>query len=506
LASAVLVFWNLPTLGLSYWDEYNYIVTARWFLGIRGNVFHTYEGPVFPFFMSLLFRVFGVQDYVAIATSSLFAVMTVALLTMAGKKMFDTKVALIAPTLLTFTALFLIFSRLAMTDMAFTFFFTAANLAAYLALSRRKLADAILAGVLYAACTGVKYSGLLALLVPLAYALLLVLYAEKGQRLREGLRYLRAVLIMIIPNVLAGLLFLAFLGVGGSVRQLFSRHGLRQLTLGLPATLRNGYEKFLAIGWGLHSSQLNVVPLHAAPYYVQVLVTWDSVPVLILAIIGILTINTKSRSEIFTLVWAAVIFTALSSVTAYAREILPILPPLSILAALGLAKLPGVVQFTIKTLKPSGARLSVNGRLFLAVVVLALVLGSSAIQVVQTISVKHDAYREAGQLLREIAGNSVVLADTQLIIAYYYPVRFGNITASEIANVQYVIVDYQAVTHGNEAALISLQQQHRIELVASIHNDLYPIIYLDVTNFQHLQTWNYTDITIYRVVNATANP
>ncbi|HXZ90284.1 MAG TPA: hypothetical protein VEG61_04400, partial [Candidatus Dormibacteraeota bacterium] len=70
LLSAVVIFWNLSGLGLSHWDEYNYIETAEWFLRTPGGTFTIYEPPGFPFLVAVFFRLFGVRDYVAIAASA----------------------------------------------------------------------------------------------------------------------------------------------------------------------------------------------------------------------------------------------------------------------------------------------------------------------------------------------------------------------------------------------------------------------------------------------------
>lgn len=332
VVSAVLVFWNFTGLGLSYWDEYNYVVTAEWFLGKSGAVFHTYETPMFPFFMSMFFWVFGIRDFVAIATSGFFAVLTVAMVGLAGAKMLGLKVGVVAPILLVLTPYFLVFSRVAVTDMTFTFFFTAAELAAFYAITSGKLSHHVLAGVLFAICAGVKYSGVLALLVPTAYMGILVVRSRRGLRLRAGLRYSRAFLLMLAPSVLGAFLFVSFLGVGGSLRQLTSGTGLEELTLGLPQTFARGVDKFMALSWSSHSSQLNVIPLRSAMYYVQLLATWGSIPVLVLAIIGVLTISLKRQPELFTLAWASVVFIEFSSIEPYLREMLPLMPPLSILA------------------------------------------------------------------------------------------------------------------------------------------------------------------------------
>ncbi|HYB83738.1 MAG TPA: glycosyltransferase family 39 protein, partial [archaeon] len=195
LISAFVIFWNLNELGLSHWDEYNYIETAEWLLRRPGGTFTIYEPPGFPFLVAVFFKLFGVRDYVAIAVSAAFAVATVALVAYVGLRLFGLNVGLTAPILLVMMPLFITYSRMALTDIVFTFFFSLALVAMYASMRRDSRWTITLAGFGLGACTMVKYNGFMPALVFLIYSLLALRSVRSGERFRAALRRLRILLL-----------------------------------------------------------------------------------------------------------------------------------------------------------------------------------------------------------------------------------------------------------------------------------------------------------------------
>jgi hypothetical protein len=116
---------------------------------------------------------------------------------------------------------------------------------------------------------------------------------------------------------------------------------------------------------------------------------------------------------------------------------------------------------------------------------------------------EHQAYRQAGQLLASFSGGAV-LAQTQPVIDFYYPVNFGGINATSLAKNRFIVIDFIGAENGNLSTVQQFTQQGRIKLVATIRNDLPQEVYLDSMSFQELAHWNYTYIQIYEVVNGTA--
>ena len=92
---------------------------------------------------------------------------------------------------------------------------------------------------------------------------------------------------------------------------------------------------------------------------------------------------------------------------------------------------------------------------------------------------------------------------------FYYPVDFAEraaINESMLAGHQYLIVDFEATAYGHEAAIQRLRQEGHLVLVASIRNQVPPIIYTDSFQIEpsQLALWNYTTIDIYKIQNVTS--
>lgn len=480
---------------MSHWDEYNYVTTAIWFLGGKNGVFTIYEPPGFPIFIALFFKIFGARDFVAIATSGAFAVMTVALVTLIGTRFFGLQVGIVAPILLVISPLFIAYSRMALTDVAFTFFFTASVFTMYVALRSGRLIHLISAGLLFAACNSIKYNGIMALLIPILYLPAMMIGTKKGELHKNGRRYLQYLVIMCLPTLVLGLVFLFILGVGSSIRDMASFHALRFLTTD---TFARGFSRFEAAAIQPHSGQLSIHPLGEAAFYLEVIADWVPLPIVILAIIGLAMRKPAENPHLFTLFWAAFAFVEVSSIPArYSRALLPVLPPLALLAGVGLTRLVSIQPF--RWSKPRLNRLFRTG---MAVFLITMVLGGCLIPLMQTVAISHNAYRQVGQILQSAAGNSTVLAETQPVIAFYYKTTFGDMTEANLTNANFLVVDFIGQLR-YQPTIQLLEKQGRLKLFMSVHNDASDFVYLDSTNFHRLKTWNYTNIMIYRVENVT---
>ena len=501
--STILVFWNLQGLGLSHWDEFNYIVTAQWFLRRPGGTFTIYEPPGFPFLVAVFFKIFGESDYVAIAVSGIFAVATVGLVTYLGLRLFGLEVSLTAPIMLVLSPLFLTYSRMALTDMTFTFFFSLALVAMYFATKSLDSWWTALAAFAFAACTMVKYNGFMSLATFACYLLILLGGLRGSARLKVALRWLRKLVMICIPSLILNFSFVLMLGISTLLpaRQVFSLHALRSVELNLLYVLAKGFAKFNTAAMRPHAGQLSFLPLTAAPFYIQVLAVFVPGPVLLLAIIGLLRKNFKDTPALFVSVWLLASFFLISSVPShYSRAILPVLPPLALCAGLGLSRVgpflhsAGFARWP--TLKPKFA--------WVIPAVLILVIALSVPGALQAVSMEHQAYRQAGELLASFPGRSPVLEQAQLVMGFYYPASFGKINATSLAKNRFIVIDFIGAENGYLPAIQQFTEQGRIKLVGTIPNDLPPEVYLDSMSFQELSRWNYTYIQIYEVVNGTA--
>jgi 4-amino-4-deoxy-L-arabinose transferase-like glycosyltransferase len=500
--SGLIVFWNLTGLGLSHWDEYNYIETAKWFLRLPGGTFTIYEPPGFPFLLALFFRLFGVKDYVAIAVSGVFAVATVALVAYIGLKLFGLQVGLTAPIMLLIMPLFITYSRMALTDIAFTFFFSLAIVSMYAAVRSPRPRNVGFAGLALGACVMIKYNGFMPLIVFAIYLLIAIRSMKAGERFRSALCQLRTLILMIVPSAVLGLLFVAFLGLSTELsdNQLLSPHALKLMTISAPTILADGFAKFSKAAVSYHSAQVGFFPLIAAAYYAQVLVYFVPIPVLIIAILGLLRKDIHDGPELFLDVWLLGILFLIASIPAqYSRAILPALPPLGLCASLGLTRLSAFAQSLSMRWRPR-IRLKT-----LTPLLLILVVALSLPGILQAVSVQHHGYRDAAMILVTAGAHGPVLADSQLVIGFYHPVNFGEINDTNLAKNHYLVVDFIAAENGNGPTIQNLTKDGRLKLLATIPADLPPEVYLDSMTFTQLAQWNYTYIQVYEIANATSS-
>lgn len=499
LLSAIIMFWNLTALGLSHWDEYNYIETAEWFLRIPGGAFTIYEPPGFPFIVALFFRLFGVRDYVAIAASGLFAVATVGFVAYLGLKLFDFEVGLTAAILLMLTPLLITYARMALTDTTFMFFYSLAAATMYFALKSGRIRTIAVAGIALSACTMTKFNAVMVAAVILFYFLISMLSVERTQKPRIALRQLKILILTCIPSLVVGILYISFLGLSTQLpaSRLLSVHALKLAVLDAPTIFSDGLAKLIISGH--HVGLLNFFPFMSATYYLQVLVYFVPFPVLLLAVVGLLRKDLSDCPELFVVVWLLGSFFIIASVGAqYSRAILPVLPPLALCASLGLFKISAFAQSLSLAHRPK-VKLEILAPLLLILVIVFSFQGAY-----QAASVEHHGYREAAQLLTNAGGNVPALADAQPVIGFYHPVNFGEINGTNLSHNRYLVVDFVAIKKGYGPLIQQLAAQGRIRLIATIPADLPPEVYLDWMSFQQLEQWNYTNIQIYEITNSTA--
>jgi len=505
LISAILVFWNVQSLGLTYWDEYYYTETAKWFLGVSGGWFAIYEPPGFSMAIALFWRLFGVHDFVAIAVSGSFAVLTVALISILGFKYFGVEVGVVAPLLLSFMPFFLYYSRLAVADMALTFFFSAAVLASYAALRSGKHREMLLAGLLMAICTGLKYNGFMAWLIPAFYMPVIAASERSGKRFAVLKRSVKTLLLMIIPTVIGLLSWFYVLGVPTGTSKHFSSHQLIHLIS--PRILLAGISKFRSVVLTSHSGQLALTPLLSAPFYVQVLSMWVTIPVLLLALLGVMRRTIKEEPEFYVVFWFIAPFLIFSSIPGtFQRAILPLLPPLSLLAAIGLRRVGRAVQIILN----AKIKFIPNLHAIVSYSILILILTLTLYPAYHAVADTHAGYRQAGNILNSLPGGMQVYCLCQPVIYFYYQVNFTVTNPTNLPSNGYVVIDFTGYLQGHmtASAIQSLESQvsdGHLKLVASVPLDLPQPLYLDGLSFSQIAELNstYTYIRIYQIVNGT---
>jgi hypothetical protein len=116
--------------------------------------------------------------------SVFFGAMTIPLVYLAGRKMFNTTVGLLGALFVTFSLLHVQYSQVAYLDVPLTFFIVLSFFFGYLGFENKKIRYCLCSGLAGGLATSIKYNGLGAATFGLMTSLLLMLTAEKGNKAR----------------------------------------------------------------------------------------------------------------------------------------------------------------------------------------------------------------------------------------------------------------------------------------------------------------------------------
>lgn len=163
--------WNFKSISLDHFDEGVYLFSA---LGLVDHSQpHTlypnqerFSPPLYIGLLSLAYRIFGGHlDQMALWVNIVLGTMTIPLIWLVGRWWFGKITGLAAATLLTFNEFHIIFSRSALTDVSFCFFFLLALLLISLSVQSQKFWLAILAGIAVGLAWNAKYHGWFAIVI-----------------------------------------------------------------------------------------------------------------------------------------------------------------------------------------------------------------------------------------------------------------------------------------------------------------------------------------------------
>jgi len=393
-AAALLRLESLHQVSLCHFDEGVYVSSAYRLASASPEGFAFQQAqhapPLYPIILAGVYRVVGVAwPNLGLYVSALFGTATVVLVYAASRSMWNRTTALLAAGLLALSDYHVAFSRMALTDVPFTFWFSAAMFSAGHALQnwqtsrwRSRWLWVLIGGVASGCAWNTKYHGWLApalLLVITCIYLAKVSYRAVGLRLSiltAAVRDGRFVAICMIA-VLAGLSFLpwlyyveqnypgGYMGVTrmhqsylGSIWQ-WPEHAFT-LATSLPAFRHWGWLVVINIAIAgtlmLQCSWASriLVGLFAAG---SVVVGSDLV-VHCIVLPMVLQFGRSQKIELMLLgLWLAAFYVLTPFYTPYIRLLLPALPPAIMLAAYRLDELLGGAEWWRKNAGVPGGRL-----------------------------------------------------------------------------------------------------------------------------------------------------
>jgi dolichyl-phosphate-mannose-protein mannosyltransferase len=166
LVAATLRFWHWGSLGLSHFDEGMYAISGLW-IERPGGIESLdpqvvpYSPPGFPILVGLAYSVFGSTDLAAIGVSQLLGVLTIPLVAWIGWRSFGPGAGAASAALAAVSGAHVAFSRMALTDVSFVFFWLVALGLGGRFLERPALGRALVLGLAVGVAQNFKYNGAL---------------------------------------------------------------------------------------------------------------------------------------------------------------------------------------------------------------------------------------------------------------------------------------------------------------------------------------------------------
>jgi 4-amino-4-deoxy-L-arabinose transferase-like glycosyltransferase len=197
IASALIRVWRVTALGLDHFDAGGYALSSRAiFVDAVPEGLHPLQHQLSPpFYFGLsgaVMRVVGAAtDFVPIAVSLAFGVLTIPLVYLIARRWLGYRAAMASAILLALSEFHILYSRAALTDSTFIFFFLLALFLFSETYRRQSLALSLLAGAATGLAWNTKYHGWLAIVVAAA-ALVPVARRSGRARLRGDLTRLAA--------------------------------------------------------------------------------------------------------------------------------------------------------------------------------------------------------------------------------------------------------------------------------------------------------------------------
>lgn len=230
-ALAILAFllraWALGRVGLGQYDEGVYALSALGTVdpGQPHRMWPSealYAPPVYFLLVALSYLLHGPSDLAAVVVNVVLGSLLVPVAWWTGRSWFGRGAGLIAATLTALSEFQVVLSRSALTDVAFTLFFTIALVALVRAMEAGGSGRAVLAGLAAGLAWNTKYHGWFVLLIGGAALLAWVRAAGTGSG--DARRALRAWLLASVVAVLCYLPWAVFIQVQGGGTAGWTRH------------------------------------------------------------------------------------------------------------------------------------------------------------------------------------------------------------------------------------------------------------------------------------------
>ena len=502
LIAAIIRLWAFPSIELVSWDEATYSNGGRWLAGLvyseeplgeikeaieqhRMHVLNPYNTPpLFPALISVFFLLFGVKANIAVLVSIIFGVLAVIIMYVFASELYGKKAGLIASALLAVTEYHMVYSRMALVDSTFLFFFMTSLYFYYKSFKIMSMRNFALAGLFTGICMNIKYNGFFPLIIAGIYFFFIFfmpfLFHKAKKDLENATKGLFISFLMIFLLYLPWLLILKF-------------------TVGFDKVYGNIMDHTFS----------NI--LLSFPFYANCMLLLVSLPILLFSLIGLfMLLKRRSMQDIFVLSWFLFIIFFLLLYKNYPRLFLPAVPALIIFSSLGIIRLSSLFsRYFLKSRKAA----------FLAFVLAIIVFFFALFTSVDSIVFQDDSYKLAGNYLNQnINKEDIVFFQTQDTIFFYTGIKnhaFGNNSATEEIlsgnKTKYIITDLRIARNPFLKQFIS---EGNAVLIRNFRNNPNDVTFLNTISFgllkkirknpENPEYSDYTQIKIYKIKEGSA--
>ena len=190
LIGGMIRLWGLGRLGLTHFDEGIYAIAGLWAVSPRSlagldPTVISYAPGGFPFLVGLAYHGLGVSDIASILPSILTATFTIPAVALLAHRTFGLGAGAPAAAMTALSGFHVAFSRMALTDASFLFFWVLALIAGQRFLERPGATRGVVLGLSVGLAQWFKYNGWLAgVAVPMAACLGLAIDAKERESAR----------------------------------------------------------------------------------------------------------------------------------------------------------------------------------------------------------------------------------------------------------------------------------------------------------------------------------
>ncbi len=437
---------------LTHWDEGIYSFAGLWWAtkggaGIPPFVHIKYSPPLYPLLSSFLFIIFGNSAKAPIFTSILLGTLSIPTIYFLGKKLFNGKIGLLASAFLCVCEYHIIYSKMALTEATFLFFFLISIYFIYKAIWEINLYNFILVGISIAITSSIKYAGIFTLLIFSLSLLILTTLRKNNKKHAIILKYFLITLVIVaIFNLPWVMLIINKVGI------------------------RNFFNHFLSFSIKKTTNILRTNPKHILCF----LSLWISAPILVLSVLGFLWSFYKPRFEnIFLILWFTTYFFALTLYSPYPRLTLPLIPVIILFASSGFQSITSPLR---------------NYK-FISSAIITLLLIFSLYNSKDTILFYANSYKIAGDIInKKTPIDASIFLRTQANLPFYisrkvYSLEESNDLYSQVKNVgTSIFLVWDLTIDKNSVLYKSLIKEEKLKLIASVKNKLHPIVILNRYN------------------------